>query len=84
MDTLTESRHRYLCVDGPIAVGKTTLSRMLSEHYGARLVLEEFDERGSCLCKGISFPWIYVYLACTEGLPGGSAALPNAVPRSAL
>ena len=44
MDTLTESRHRYLCVDGPIAVGKTTLSRMLSEHYGARLVLEEFDE----------------------------------------
>ena len=38
------TRHRYICVDGPIAVGKTTLSRKLAEHFNARLVLEEFDE----------------------------------------
>ena len=37
-------RHRYICVDGPIAVGKSTLSRKLAEHFSARLVLEEFDD----------------------------------------
>ena len=38
------TKHRYICVDGPIAVGKTTLTRKLAEHFNARLVLEEFED----------------------------------------
>lgn len=34
----------YIAVEGPIGVGKTTLSRMLSEQFNARLVLEEAEE----------------------------------------
>lgn len=35
---------RYIAVEGPIGVGKTTLTRMLAERYNARLVLEEFED----------------------------------------
>lgn len=35
---------RYLAVDGPIGVGKTSLAKMLAEDLGARLVLEEAAE----------------------------------------
>jgi deoxyguanosine kinase len=35
---------RYVVVEGPIGVGKTTLVRRLSERYDARTVLEVFDE----------------------------------------
>ena len=35
---------RYLTIDGPIGVGKTTLSKMLAKRINARLVLEEFNE----------------------------------------
>lgn len=34
----------YIAVEGPIGVGKTTLARMLAEHYNARLVLEKYEE----------------------------------------
>jgi deoxyguanosine kinase len=35
---------RYIVVEGPIAVGKTSLAERLAEALGARLVLEETEE----------------------------------------
>ena len=34
----------YVAIEGPIAVGKTSLSKLLSERLGARLILEGFGE----------------------------------------
>jgi deoxyadenosine/deoxycytidine kinase len=39
-----ELRHRYIVVEGPIGVGKTTLTRALSKRFGARSVLEVVEE----------------------------------------
>ncbi|WP_374355186.1 deoxynucleoside kinase [Chitinimonas sp.] len=36
-------RYRYIVVEGPIGVGKTTLAKKLGEHLGARLLLENPD-----------------------------------------
>jgi deoxyadenosine/deoxycytidine kinase len=36
--------HRYVAVEGPIGVGKTSFARILSEHIGAHLILEKPDE----------------------------------------
>ncbi len=36
--------NRYIVVEGVIGVGKTSLSRLLSEHLQAKLVLEEVEE----------------------------------------
>lgn len=38
------NNHFYIAVEGPIGVGKTTLSRMLQEELGGRLLLEVFEE----------------------------------------
>lgn len=38
------NNHFYIAVDGPIGVGKTTLSRILQEELGGRLLLEVFEE----------------------------------------
>jgi deoxyadenosine/deoxycytidine kinase len=35
---------RYIVVDGPIGVGKTTLARLLADAFNARVVLEQVDE----------------------------------------
>lgn len=35
---------RYIVVEGPIGVGKTTLARILADAYNARLILEQVDE----------------------------------------
>jgi len=35
---------KYIAIEGPIGVGKTTLSKMLSSHYGGRLVMERHDD----------------------------------------
>jgi len=35
---------RYIAVEGPIGVGKTTLSQLLAEEFQAKLVLEEAEE----------------------------------------
>ncbi len=37
-------KQRYICIDGPIAVGKTTLTMRLAEYLDAQTVLEEFDD----------------------------------------
>ncbi len=39
-----QSRYRTICVEGPIAVGKTSLVTKLANRYNARVVLEEFDD----------------------------------------
>src|SRR5829696_6035127 len=36
--------NRYIVVEGVIGVGKTSLTRLLSERLNARLVLEEVEE----------------------------------------
>jgi deoxyadenosine/deoxycytidine kinase len=35
---------RYIVVEGPIGVGKTTLACLLAEEFGARLVLEQVED----------------------------------------
>ncbi|MFI5264584.1 MAG: hypothetical protein ACHQM6_08725, partial [Candidatus Kapaibacterium sp.] len=35
---------RYIAVEGPIGVGKSTLSDMLAQHFHARLILERYEE----------------------------------------
>lgn len=37
-------RPRYIAIEGPIGVGKTTLAQILAERVGARLVLEPVEE----------------------------------------
>ena len=34
----------YIAIEGPIGVGKTSLSKLLSKELGARLVLEDFED----------------------------------------
>ena len=36
--------YNFITVEGNIGAGKTTLSHLLSKHYNARLILEEFAE----------------------------------------
>jgi len=38
------SAPRYIAIEGPIGVGKTTLARLLSKHLNGRLMLEVFEE----------------------------------------
>lgn len=37
-------RLQYIAIEGVIGVGKTSLATLLAEHFGARLLLEKFDE----------------------------------------
>jgi deoxyadenosine/deoxycytidine kinase len=36
--------HRFIAIEGNIGAGKTTLSHLLSQHFNAKLILEEFAE----------------------------------------
>ena len=38
------ARHRYIVVEGPIGVGKTSLATRLSESFGGDLILEQAEE----------------------------------------
>lgn len=44
MDGALARRGGYIAVEGPIGVGKTSLTRLLARELGARLVLEEVEE----------------------------------------
>jgi deoxyadenosine/deoxycytidine kinase len=35
---------QYIAVEGPIGVGKTSLARMLAEHFGGRAIMEAVEE----------------------------------------
>jgi deoxyguanosine kinase len=37
-------QHHFITIEGNIGAGKTTLANLLSEHFNARLVLEEFAD----------------------------------------
>ena len=37
-------QHRYICVEGPIGVGKTTLTHLLAKDLNAQTFLEEFED----------------------------------------
>jgi deoxyadenosine/deoxycytidine kinase len=55
------SSHRFIVVEGPIGVGKTSLARRLAEHYGSELWLEQaednpFLERFYRNMRGAAFP----------------------------
>jgi len=39
--TLLTSDHRYIVIEGPIGVGKTSLARRLADSFGSELILED-------------------------------------------
>ena len=43
-DKSSASPHRYVVVEGPIGVGKTSLARRLARSFGSELILEQADE----------------------------------------
>jgi deoxyguanosine kinase len=51
---------RYIVVEGPIGVGKTTLARLLAEEFNARAVLEQVDEN-PFLKKFYDEPGLYAF-----------------------
>lgn len=36
--------HRYIVVEGPIGVGKTTLAKRLAQSFSSELILEDADD----------------------------------------
>ncbi len=42
--TTTENKPRYIVVEGPVGVGKTTLAKRLAESFNTELLLEGADE----------------------------------------
>ena len=36
--------HRFIVIEGPIGVGKTSLARLLAQSFGGQLILEEADQ----------------------------------------
>jgi len=36
--------HRYIVIEGPLGIGKTSLARLLAERIGAQLLLEDVEE----------------------------------------
>ena len=43
-DKVATAAHRFIVVEGPIGVGKTSLARRLARSFGSELVLEQADE----------------------------------------
>jgi deoxyadenosine/deoxycytidine kinase len=41
---INDNKHRFIIVEGPVGVGKTTLARRLSESFNTELLLEGADE----------------------------------------
>lgn len=41
---MTEIQYKYICIEGNIGAGKTTLSQMLAQDLNCNLILEQFTE----------------------------------------
>jgi deoxyguanosine kinase len=41
---MTHTSHRFIVVEGPIGVGKTSLAKRMAQHLGGELVLEQADD----------------------------------------
>ncbi|MDH5408502.1 MAG: deoxynucleoside kinase [Gammaproteobacteria bacterium] len=41
---MTQTKHDFIVIEGPIGVGKTTLAKRLAESFGSDLLLEEADD----------------------------------------
>ena len=41
---MTENAHRFIVIEGPIGVGKTSLARLLAQSLAGQLVLEQADQ----------------------------------------
>lgn len=52
--------YNYIVIEGTIGAGKTSLSRMMSEQFNARLILEQFEEN-SFLPKFYKDPEKYAF-----------------------
>ena len=63
-----EMKYNFVTIEGNIGAGKTTLSHLLSKHYNARLILEEFADNPFCL-NSMKTPastlsrWNYFFMA---------------------
>ncbi|MEJ0006131.1 MAG: deoxynucleoside kinase [Steroidobacteraceae bacterium] len=74
--TAAVSRFRYIAVEGPIGVGKTSLARRLAETYNATLILEQaaenpFLERFYRNPRAAAFPaQLYFLFQRTQQLQG--------------
>lgn len=44
LSTIDKMNYQFITVEGNIGAGKTTLANLLSKHYNARLILEEFAD----------------------------------------
>ena len=43
-DKVATAPHRFIVVEGPIGIGKTSLARRLARSFGSELILEQADE----------------------------------------
>jgi len=53
-------KYNFVTIEGNIGAGKTTLAQLLSKHYNARLILEEFADN-PCLPKFYEKPDQYAF-----------------------
>jgi len=56
-------QHRYIVVEGPIGVGKTSLTKKLGDSLGNELLLEKAEEN-PFIIRFYQNPRQYAYLFC--------------------
>jgi len=53
-------KYNFVTIEGNIGAGKTTLTHLLSKHFNARLILEEFADN-PFLPKFYENPGLFIY-----------------------